>query len=132
MGSRLTCDVSESAGVAYVRLAGVIDEDNGLAEITKQVKQGLVVINTEGVDRINSCGVRDWVTWLGDLDKHGAEPILVACSPAIMTQVNLVNNFVGLGTIRSFYAPYYCQVCNADKMLLIDAEEAAQLQPYRP
>jgi anti-anti-sigma regulatory factor len=132
MGSRLLCDITETERMAYVRLSGVIDEDNGLGELVKRINRPTVVIDTADVDRINSCGVRDWVTWLGELEKAGAEPYLVECSPAIMTQVNLVNNFIGSGTIKSFYAPYFCAACNTDKMLLIDVEEALQAQPFRP
>ncbi len=132
MGSRLVCDITETERMAYVRLAGVIDEDNGLAELVKRINRPTVVIDTADVDRINSCGVRDWVTWLGELEKAGAEPFLVECSPAIMTQVNLVNNFIGSGTIKTFYAPYFCAACNTDKMLLIDVDEALQAQPFRP
>jgi anti-anti-sigma regulatory factor len=132
MGSRLVCDINETERMTYIRLSGVIDEDNDLSEIAKRVAKPIVVINTADVDRINSCGVRDWVTWLAELAKKGAEPYLVECSPAIMTQVNLVNNFVGTGTIKSFYAPYFCSACDTDKMLLIDVDEALQSQPFRP
>jgi anti-anti-sigma regulatory factor len=132
MGARLAFTIEETEAMAYVRLAGVIDEDNGLNELTKRIKKPTVVINTADVERINSCGVRDWVTWLGELTRGGAETILAECSPAIMTQVNLVNNFVGAGTIKSFYAPYFCSSCNTDKMLLVEVDEALETQPFRP
>ena len=127
----LVAEINETENVAYVRLAGIIDEDNGLADLTRKLTKPIVIINTADVDRINSCGVRDWVTWLNEIEKKKKEPCLVECSPAIMTQVNLVNNFVGSGTILSFYAPYFCSACNTDKMLLIDVEQAPEGAPFR-
>ncbi|MCC6751354.1 MAG: anti-sigma factor antagonist [Deltaproteobacteria bacterium] len=130
MGARLGVEVTDTEGVNLIRLSGVIDEDNDLLEITKQVKRPTVLINTSDVERINSCGVRDWVTWLGELQRQGCTIFLLECSPAIMTQVNLVNNFVGNGIIASFYAPYFCSSCESDKMLLINVEDALKGLPF--
>ena len=131
MGARLNIDVKDIDDVTYIKLSGVIDEDNELASITERVAQGTGLIDLSDVERINSCGVRDWVTWLGELDKKGRKIYFVEASPAIMTQVNLVNNFLGTGQIVSFYAPYFCASCDSDKMLLVNVEEAAKESPYR-
>lgn len=132
MGSRLIVEVKETDKVSYVRLSGVVDEDNDLGELVSRITtKPSVVINTADIDRINSCGVRDWVTWLKTVHEKGTVPWLIECSPAIMTQVNLVNNFVGAGTILSFYAPYFCSACETDKMLLIDVEQALATTPFR-
>ena len=93
MGPRLLVEVKELDDVNYVKLSGVVDEDNDLMEITAQINKPSVLIDTGDVDRINSCGVRDWVTWLGDLDKKGTKIFLLECSPAIMTQVNFGEQF---------------------------------------
>lgn len=131
MGSRLAVDVKETDEISHIRLSGVIDEDNDFSEISNRITKKVVAINTADVDRINSCGVRDWVTWHSELNKRGITIYLVECSPAIMTQVNLVNNFVGAGSILSFYAPYYCSACDADKMLLIEVDKALQNMPFK-
>ncbi|MCC6746503.1 MAG: hypothetical protein IT371_02530 [Deltaproteobacteria bacterium] len=131
MGSRLAVEVTEVEGFSHVRLAGIVDEDNDLAEAAKRVQSSTVIVNSADVERINSCGVRDWVTWLGDLDRAGRKIYLIENSPAMMSQVNLVNNFIGRGTIVSFYAPYFCGACEADKMLLISVEEACASLPFR-
>src|SRR5690349_24154934 len=44
---------------------------------------------------IYSCSVRDWVNWLSKLESNGTRSVLVECSPAIVAQINLVNNFTG-------------------------------------
>ena len=130
MGERLVIDIKERDDVSHVKLTGIIDEDNGLAEATSQIARPVVVINGADVERINSCGVRDWVTWLGRLEQGGADLYFVECSPTIMTQVNLVNNFLGAGSIINFYAPYFCVSCDTDKMLLIDVGEAQAASPF--
>jgi anti-anti-sigma regulatory factor len=130
MGARLLIDIKEKDGLSYVKLSGMIDEDNDLLESTHRITQPKVVINTADIHRINSCGVRDWVTWLGDLGKKGANVYLVECSPTIMTQANLVHNFTSSGTILSFYAPYYCSDCDTDKMLLLEMADVFKTTPF--
>lgn len=130
MGERLIIDIKERDDVTHVKLSGIIDEDNGLADALGAASRHVVVIDTADVERINSCGVRDWVTWLGKLERGGAELYFVDCSPTIMTQVNLVHNFVGSGSIINFYAPYFCASCDTDKMLLIDVGEAQAAAPF--
>jgi anti-anti-sigma regulatory factor len=132
MGNRLSVDIKEDTDLCYITLSGMIDEDNDLIEVAAKVNQPKVAINTAGVERINSCGVRDWVTWLGELQKKGVKTLyLVECSPVIMAQVNLVHNFVGAGAVVDFYGPYYCATCDANHMLLIEVEEAMRNLPYK-
>ncbi len=115
--------IHQKGGVTYLKLSGVIDEDNELFDLLDRIGPGTVVINLAEIERINSCGVRDWVNWLGRLEKKGAKVVLVECSPAIVAQINLVSNFTGNGIVKSFYAPYFCPSCNLEKVLLIEMEE---------
>ena len=50
--------------------------------------------------------------------------VLSECSPAIVAQINLVNNFTGTGVVKSFYAPYFCPQCDREKVLLIETRDA--------
>jgi hypothetical protein len=52
------------------------------------------------------------------------------CSPAIVAQINLVNNFTGTGVVKSFYAPYFCPQCDREKVLLIETRDAVGMRPY--
>jgi anti-anti-sigma regulatory factor len=131
MTSRLGVDIQETDSVSFVTFAGVIDEDNQLSTIPTRVGQKLVVINAADIERINSCGVRDWVNMLGQLEQKGIKYYFIRCSPAIMAQVNLVNNFAGKGQILTFFAPYYCPPCDVDNMLLIETAEAQKEVPFR-
>ncbi len=108
--------------VTFLKVSGTIDEDNTLASSAKKIDGKTVVIDLSGVTRINSCGVRDWVNWLNDLDARGKRVVLVRCSAVIVNQINLVHNFVGRGVVRSFFAPYYCARCDREQQRLIQTD----------
>jgi anti-anti-sigma regulatory factor len=123
MNSKFHAAVHQRDEVTYVKLGGVIDEDNELADLTERISAGTVVIDLGEIERINSCGVRDWVNWLTKVEKAGGRVVLVECSPAIVSQINLVNNFTGSGVVKSFFAPYFCPNCEREKVLLIESRE---------
>ncbi len=123
MNQKFQAAIQQRGDVTYLKLAGVIDEDNELFDLLDQLGAGTVVINLADIERINSCGVRDWVNWLAKLEKKGAKVVFVECSPAIVAQINLVNNFTGNEVVKSFYAPYFCPSCDLEKVLLIEMDE---------
>ena len=130
---KLTIATNTVEDVVFVKLSGVIDEDNTLARTTKKLAGRTVVLDLAEVKRINSCGVRDWVNWLSDLHAKGKSVILARCSPCIVTQLNLVNNFVGSAMVRSFFAPYYCAHCDLEVLCLLQVEDfAGQGMPKAP
>jgi len=123
--------VQHRGDVSYVKLGGVIDEDNELGELVEKIPNGTAVIDLGEVERINSCGVRDWVNWLSKLETNGTRSVLVECSPAIVAQINLVNNFTGSGVVKSFYVPYFCPECDEEKVLLVEASDMGP-PPHEP
>lgn len=131
MNPKFQASVHNREDVTYVKLSGVIDEDNELASLGEKIGSGTAVIDVSEIERINSCGVRDWVNWLGKVEKNGAKVILVECSPAIVAQINLVNNFTGQGVVKSFYAPYFCPNCDLEKVLLVETRDVAGTQPFK-
>jgi anti-anti-sigma regulatory factor len=131
MSQKFQASVQHRGDVSYVKLAGVIDEDNELATLVERIPHGTAVIDLGEVERINSCGVRDWVNWLSRIEAHGTRSVLVECSPAIVAQINLVNNFTGNGTVKSFYVPYFCPECSEEKVLLVEAADMGP-PPHEP
>jgi anti-anti-sigma regulatory factor len=131
MNPKFQASVAQREDVTYVKLAGVIDEDNELNTLADKLGTGTAVIDVSEIERINSCGVRDWVNWLGKAEKGGAKVVLVECSPAIVAQINLVNNFTGNGLVKSFYAPYFCPNCDLEKVLLVETRDMAGTQPFK-
>jgi anti-anti-sigma regulatory factor len=131
MSQKFQASVHHRDDLSFVKLAGVIDEDNELTELTDKIHGGTVVIDLGEVERINSCGVRDWVNWLGKVETKGTDVVLVECSPAIVAQINLVNNFTGSGMVKSFYVPYFCPECDEEKVLLCETSDMGP-PPHEP
>lgn len=131
MSQKFQASVHHRDEVSYVKLGGVIDEDNELTSLTDKIPAGTAVIDLGEIERINSCGVRDWVNWLGKLEAQHTRAVLVECSPAIVAQINLVNNFTGSGVVKSFYVPYFCPDCDEEKVLLVDAADMGP-PPHEP
>jgi anti-anti-sigma regulatory factor len=131
MNPKFQASVQTREDVTYVKLSGVIDEDNELGTLADKLGGGTAVIDVSEIERINSCGVRDWVNWLGKAEKGGAKIVMVECSPAIVAQINLVNNFTGNGVVKSFYAPYFCPNCDLEKVLLVETRDMAGQTPFK-
>ncbi len=131
MSHKFNSSIQNRDDVSYVKLAGVIDEDNELANLVDRIPRGTAVIDLGEIERINSCGVRDWVNWLGRLESQGTRMVLVECSPAIVAQINLVNNFTGNGVVKSFFVPYFCPECDEEKVLLVETSEMGP-PPHEP
>ena len=133
MSEMLVATVEQRRGGSNViKLAGILDEHNELSALVEQVGSGKVLINLAGVERINSSGTRDWVDWIASLEKKGIQPELVACSPAVVAQLNLVKNFAGASVVKSFQVPYHCGGCARDKLLLVTIAEFGNFPPVAP
>ena len=131
MSQKFQASVQHRGDMSFVKLGGVIDEDNELGELVEKIPTGTAVIDLGEIERINSCGVRDWVNWLSKLEANGTRSVLVECSPAIVAQINLVNNFTGSGVVKSFYVPYFCPECDEEKVLLVEASDMGP-PPHEP
>jgi anti-anti-sigma regulatory factor len=131
MSHKFQASVQHRGDMSYVKLGGVIDEDNELGDLVDKIPSGTAVIDLGEIERINSCGVRDWVNWLSKLEYNGTRSVLVECSPAIVAQINLVNNFTGNGVVKSFYVPYFCPECDEEKVLLVEASDMGP-PPHEP
>ncbi len=131
MSTKFQASVQHRGDMSYVKLGGVIDEDNELGDLVEKIPNGTAVIDLGEIERINSCGVRDWVNWLSKLENSGTRSVLVECSPAIVAQINLVNNFTGSGVVKSFYVPYFCPECDEEKVLLVETSDMGP-PPHEP
>ena len=129
MGAKFGSELTSRDGVSTLKLVGVVDEDNELVNLENKLAGGPLVLDLSEIDRINSCGVRDWVNWLGRIEKNGARPVFVSCSPAIVAQINLVHNFTAGGIVKSFYAPYYCPRCEKEKLLRLETRDLLSQAP---
>ena len=130
MGESLHATVQRNDVGVSVKLAGVLDEDNHLANLMGMVS-GQALIDLGDIETINSCGARDWVNWIAQLEARGIRPVLVECSPAVVAQLNLVRNFAGNAVVKSFYVPYHCPQCDEQKVALAEVAELGP-PPHEP
>jgi anti-anti-sigma regulatory factor len=116
----LSWRIKERPGFTTVEFTGEIDENTDFSELSSRLS-GNVVFHLGGVRRINSCGVREWVNFVRDLPNVN-ELTFSHCSPAIVTQLNMIYNFRGGAKLRSFYAPYICEDCDIEEEKLLDVD----------
>ncbi|RMH44608.1 MAG: hypothetical protein D6689_02025 [Deltaproteobacteria bacterium] len=116
----LSWRIKERPGFTTVEFFGEIDENADFSELRRRLR-GNVVFHLAEVRRINSCGVREWVNFVRDLPGV-TELTFTHCSPAIVTQLNMIYNFRGNAKVRSFYAPYVCENCGREEEKLLDVQ----------
>lgn len=104
-----------------VALRGEIDENADFSELRATLR-GDVELSLEGITRINSCGVREWVNFVRGLEAVRALSF-ARCSPPVVLQLNTIYNFRGRARIASFLAPYVCEACHGDEYKLLDVAE---------
>jgi hypothetical protein len=116
-----TWTIARREGVTVVELSGYLGEDTDLAPLRAELA-GAVELDLGGITRINSTGVRAFVTFIHDLPSVG-ELSFTHCSPAVVTQLNTIYNFRGRARVRSLYAPYVCEACNIEERKLLVVRE---------
>jgi anti-anti-sigma regulatory factor len=119
----LRWQLQEVEGRTTVELVGILDENADLQPLADLC--GEVAIDLSGVRRISSTGVREWIDLMRALDGR-CQVALVACSPASVTQLNLISNFRGAAQVESFLAPYQCACCGVEHDVLLDADAATR------
>lgn len=101
-----------------ILLAGTIDEDADFKPI-EGLSQPEVVFDFEGVTLLNSCGIREWISYIAKLPTK-THVTYRKCPQIIIEQINMVHGFFREGAvIESFYAPYYCEKCDKESKLLL-------------
>ena len=107
----------EKAGTTFkVKVIGIIDED---VDFNSQSLAGAtaVELNLESIKSINSCGIREWIKWIGTAG--GASVSYSLCPKIIVDQINMVQGFLpAAGKVQSFYVPYYNDESGSEKNVL--------------
>ncbi len=107
----------EKAGAAFtVQVIGVIDEDVDFNSYSLAGATSLE-LNLEAVKSINSCGIREWIKWIGTAGT--AQVTYLLCPKIIVDQINMVQGFLPAnGKVKSFFVPYYCDESGEEKNIL--------------
>jgi hypothetical protein len=106
--------VKEDGGGARYELQGSITEAADFKAIVDGAKDG-VVLDLGGVERINSCGVREWIHLLEALDKKGAHPVLENCAVPMVRQFNMIETATRGAVVKSVMLPYFCPACDDER-----------------
>ncbi len=123
MSQKFQASVQHRGEVSFVKLGGVIDEDNELADLVEKIPTSTAVIDLGEIERINSCGVRDWVNWL-------SKPRTTArgrCSSSAPRRSSPRSTWsttspAAASSSRST-VPYFCPECDEEKVLLVEASD---------
>jgi len=109
----------EKAGADFkVKVIGVIDEDVDF-NVYSLAGAKSVELNLENVKSINSCGIREWIKWMGSAP--GASVTYLQCPKIIVDQINMVQGFLPAGgKVLSFYVPYFCDDSGEEKNVLFN------------
>ena len=114
MSTKFNVELDIQNGKAEVRLIGLMDEDMDLSKIGA-INEDNLKIDFNEVTGINSCGIRDWITFLGSLPTE-MTVTYINCPQAIIEQMNMVKGFLPDGAlIESFYAPFFCEACDNEQ-----------------
>ena len=122
MANNLTVQIKSDGDCALASLVGEITEDSDFRPVLTTTGKQLV-LNLEGVQRINSTGVREWINFINALGKNNRDVTLERCSVAIVQQLNMIANFRGQAKVTSLFAPYFCAACDTDRTRLLDLSQ---------
>ena len=114
MSNQLSCDIKEETGSLLCTLSGTITEKSDLSQILER-KETKVIIDLGGIDRINSGGVGNWVSFVSKFSSPPREVYLERCSAVIVHQFNMISNMRGSAKIRSVMVPYLCSNCGKEQ-----------------
>lgn len=122
MSSSLIIETQIIDNKLIATFTGKIDEDATFEKILS-VKQEEYIFDFQNVTLLNSCGIREWISFLDELEA-GSKITYKNCPQIIIEQMNMVHGFIKEGaTIESFFAPYYCEKCDKEiKSLLLTSE----------
>jgi hypothetical protein len=114
-------------------LAGPIDETAGLKELVEQAKNGRLVLDLAGITFINSIGVREWCHMQQAAVRAKVAVELRRVAEPIVHQLNIVPAARGASIVSSFYAPYECDNCDREFLMLLDVRtygtDLARMRP---
>ena len=133
LGGSLKAQIEPGAGGTAVILSGNITEAAKFKPLLDV--QGPVRIDLAGVQRINSIGVRGWLTFVQQAETAGMDLVFERCSPAMVQQMSMISNFVGTRSrVASLIAPYYCEACRNEHLQVVQVTPGVPLQvpPHIP
>jgi anti-anti-sigma regulatory factor len=134
---KLKIDKFSDGQITLLKFAGTVDEGFDGDKLAATLKASTLILDLADVQKISSFGIREWVDFINGAGAKVGSIILVECAPKVVDQLNMVQNFAGKGQVFSFYAPYRCDYCDADRRVLLQIDRdfeaiKAMKPPERP
>lgn len=121
----------QKGNVLTAHLSGSIEESVNFSTLIGAPPSELHV-NCKGITRINSVGVKAWISYFQGVSSKGVKLKFVECSTAIVEQINLISNFTCGGEVVSVFVPFSCEACNAELVGLFFADAIKKLNYKLP
>ena len=106
-----------------VLLGGSIDESAKLADLLTLAQAGRLVLDLAGITFINSIGVREWCYMQQAAAKQKIAIELRRVAEPLVHQLNIVPAARGVSLVSSFFAPYECDECDREHLMLLDVRQ---------
>ena len=111
--------VKEEEGAFFIE--GPIDENADLSVI-ESTKLEKIILDLEGLSKINSYGVKKFSQMLFTLKER--EIVYRSCPAMFIDQLNLIVDFLRNNiSVESFRLPYYCSDCDIEAEIMIQTKE---------
>lgn len=117
-----------SSGIVVYELSGVIDESSDFSSFA----DGGPIPSEFGLDlfaikRINSVGIKKWISFFEALQRKGMKIFIQRASPAIVEQMVNISNFRCGAEVQSVVLPYHCKSCSKPVFFVKTKEDLANI-----
>ena len=120
LAPKLAIEKFADGGITCLKFTGTVDESFDGKKVGGTIKCDTLVLDTSGVKKISSFGIREWVDFVTLAAKGSKSLVMIECAPKVVDQLNMVANFAGGGRVYSFYAPFRCDYCDSEHRVLLD------------
>jgi hypothetical protein len=134
---KASLEASVDGAVLSIGMAGVIDEDVNFSVVIERIKSMGVIkelrFELGQLERMNSCGVREWLLLVEHLTAAQVPLVFVNATEMFVDQLNMIPNLIGRGSVlHSFQAPYHCERCDEDHLVLLETAKVAEARGGAP
>lgn len=94
-------------------LHGTVDEDVNLPDYLNNLEK-VIKIDALNITKINSVGVKKWITFFNKLKEDGVDVSFSRVSIPLVEQMNSISNFIE-SSVEEIVAPYICSNPSCEK-----------------
>ena len=125
---RIEADIHPD-GLLEIRVKGTIDEDANFSNLLKKISSAQPAppslrFDLSSIQRINSCGVREWILFMERLGPS-FELRYHSINELFAEQASIVSGMFGKGKIiiESFQTPYICNECDRPSLKVLTPKD---------